>query len=155
MVLDHSGFFVNVNNVKICLSYIQSFKCTCKRGIGMTEKLIDDMTKEQVLWLNEWLVIDNDEFHNTKNWSHDYTPMEIKKKYLVIRSTYQIIKPKKTFDDFGKALQYCKEKSIKFNERCLHDNQKNKHFFTHKEWLHSWIEMGSPDQEGALRELLE
>ena len=102
------------------------------------ERLIDGMTKEQVLSCNEWLVIDNNEFRNTKNWSLESTPMKINKKYLVIRSTYGIIKPKKTFNDFEEALQYSKEQSIKFNERYLHNNQKDKHFFTNKEWFDSW-----------------
>jgi hypothetical protein len=108
----------------------------------MTEKLIDGMTKEQVLSCNEWLVIDNDEFYNTKNWSPDYTPIKIDKKYLVTRSTYGMIIPKKRFNDFDAALQYCKEKSIKFNERCLHDHQKDKHFFTQKDWSDSFDDEG-------------
>ena len=103
------------------------------------EKLIDGMTKEQVLSCNEWLVIDNNEFRNTNNWSDDeFTPVKINKKYLVIRSKYGTSYPKKTFNDFEEALQYSKEQSIKFNERCLHDNQKDKHFFTNKEWFDSW-----------------
>ena len=102
-------------------------------------KLIDGMTKEQVLSLNEWLVIDNNEFRNTNNWSDDeFTPVKINKKYLVIRSTYGTSFPKKTFDDFEEALFYCMERSIHFGERCLHDNQKDKHFFTNKEWHDSW-----------------
>ena len=116
------------------------------------------MTKEQVLWLNEWLVIDNDEYYYTDHWTHDWTKkntptFKTDKKYLVIRSTYLVTKPKKRFDDFNEALQYCKEKSIKFNERCLHDNQKNKHFFTQKQWFHSWLEMGKANQKGVLRKL--
>ena len=98
------------------------------------------MTKQQVLNCNEWLVIDKNEFHNTELWGKTDLSIKlpIKKKYLVVRSQFEVTTPKKTFNDFDEALGYCKEQSIKFNERCLHDNQKDKHFFTNKEWQYSW-----------------
>ena len=108
----------------------------------MTQPKLNEygMTKEQVLSCNEWLVIDTNEFYNTKLWGATDLSIKIstKKKYLVVRSQFGVTTPKKRFQDFDQALQYCKEKSIKFDERCLHDYQKDKHFFSCQEWSDIW-----------------
>ena len=68
-----------------------------------------------------WIVFDSDSFYNKIAKRN----LEIRKPYLVVRQRSDgMMNPKKSFNTFDQALDYCHEKSWDMNEHDLHCFQK-------------------------------